>query len=153
VLRAAEAWPRDKYGLDAPKCWPRLWLLLPDRARQDLTAARAALDAGAAAWLWGVLFVVWTPWAWWAVPVAVAAAVGSYLWMLSAAGAYADLIESAFDVHRSALYEACRWPMPVDAEDERVKGEALTSYLWRGAAGPTPLEPAGRETPADAPTS
>ena len=60
---AAETWPTDKYGLDAPKCWPRLWLVLPDTARKEVAGARSSLDQGAAVWLWGAAFIVWTPWA------------------------------------------------------------------------------------------
>ena len=49
TLRAAESWPTRKYGLDAVTVWPRLWLVLPDRASQELVAARASLDGSAAA--------------------------------------------------------------------------------------------------------
>lgn len=139
ILRAAEALPRAKYGLDAPKCWPRLWLVLPDSTRSELNAARAALDAGAATWLWGLLFVIWTVWAWWAAPAGLLVAAGSYVWMVRAATTYADLIESAFDVHRGALYQALRWPLPADAGEELALGEALTLYLWRGPQGHEPL--------------
>src|SRR5262249_34312036 len=36
ILRAAESWPAHKYGLDPAKCWPRLWLLLPETSRSEL---------------------------------------------------------------------------------------------------------------------
>jgi hypothetical protein len=69
ILRAAEGWPTDKYGLDAVKCWPGLWLVLPEATRKEIADARARLDSAATIWLWGVLFAVWTFWAWWALPV------------------------------------------------------------------------------------
>jgi hypothetical protein len=153
ILRAAETWPADKYGLDAPKCWPRLWLVLPETARKELSGARSSLDQGAAAWLWGLLFAVWIPWAWWAVIVAVAVPAGAYLWMLAAASAYGDLIESAFDVHRAALYEAVGYRAPSDPALEVRAGNALTAYLWDGTPPPPGvLRPvAESDLPASAP--
>jgi hypothetical protein len=136
ILRAAETWPADKYGLDAPKCWPRLWLVLPETARKELSDARASLDQGAATWLWGLLFAVWIPWAWWAAIVAVAVPAGSYLWMLAAARVYGDLIESAFDVHRAALYQAVGYRAPADPALEHQAGRTLTAYLWHGTPPP-----------------
>jgi hypothetical protein len=136
VLRAAETWPTDKYGLDAPKCWPRIWLVLPETARRELSDARSSLDQGAATWLWGLLFAVWIPWGWWAAIVAVAVPAGAYLWMLAAASVYGDLIESAFDVHRAALYEAVGYRPPSDPALELEAGRALTAYLWHGTPPP-----------------
>jgi hypothetical protein len=145
TLRAAESWPTDKYGLDAPKCWPRLWLLLPEAPREALTAARTKLDDGAAAWLWGLLFVVWTPWAWWAPIVMIVVPTGAYLWTLSVAGLYGDLVESAFDVHRAALYKAVGFQPPRDPVREPDAGRALTAYVWHGTPPPpevlTPIAP------------
>lgn len=153
TLRAAETWPGDKYGLDAPKCWPRLWLVLPETARTELSAARSSLDQGAVTWLFGAAFVVWTPWAWWAVLVAVAVPAGAYLWMLSAARSYGELIESTFDVHRSALYRAAGFWPPEVTKSEIAAGRALTAYFWLGKpVGDGLLRPLGEE-PASAPTA
>lgn len=136
TLRAAERLPAEKYGLDSVVCWPRLWLLLPDGVKNELSAARAGLDAGARVWFWGMLFLVWTVWAWWAAPVGLVAAFLAYRWMLGAAETYADLLESAFDVHRTALYEALRLPPPAHAGEEVGYGRRLTEYLWRGSDSP-----------------
>ena len=146
ILRAAESWPGDKYGLDAVKCWPSLWLVLPESTRHELTTARARLDSAAASWLWGVLFVVWTPWTWWALLVAVTAGLlGYYVWILSYAQSYGKLIEAAFDVHRSALYHALRWPLPATPSKERESGKAITLYLWRGSDQSLPTFVKARE--------
>jgi hypothetical protein len=139
ILRAAESWPTDKYGLDAPKCWPRLWLVLPETTRKPLEDARASLDEGAAAWLWGLLFLVWTPWAWWAAVVGVAVPVGAYLWIVACARTYGDLVESAFDVHRAALYQAVGYQAPDDPALELEAGRALSAYLWHGTGPPAGL--------------
>lgn len=144
TLRAAETWPNDKYGLDAVKCWPRLWLVLPEGVKKELSDARAGLDAAAGLWIWGVLFLVWTVWAWWALPVGVGVSLAAYVGMVNSATAYGDLVESAFDIYRPSLYAALRWPMPSSPAEEQQCGEAVTRYLWRGYSETnvrfTPLE-------------
>jgi hypothetical protein len=111
--------------------------VLPKDTRDELLQARAALDAAARLWLWSVLFVVWTPWALWALPVAVVVATASYYGsMLDAAEVYGDMVEAAFDVHRGELYKAARWPPTATPGEEARAGAALTEYLWRGTAPP-----------------
>lgn len=61
VLRAGEGRPYERYGLDAVVCWHRLWLVLPEQARQELQSARVALDADVVGLTWGVLFLVVDP--------------------------------------------------------------------------------------------
>jgi hypothetical protein len=134
ALRAAETWPEDKYGLHTVAVWPRLWLVLPESARDELVAARAALDGAVAAAIWGLLFCGFAIWSLWAIPVGLAVAGATLAWWLPArAETYGDLVESAFDIHRVALYEALRWPLPENPAEERAAGERLTSYLWRGS--------------------
>jgi hypothetical protein len=132
LLRAAEMRPLNKYELDAVICWPRLWLVLPDSVKKELQEARAELNTAARVWLWSLLFLIWTVWAWWAAPVGLLSALFAYRWALDAAATYCDLLESAFDLHRTDLYKALRWPIPANPVEERELGRQLTVYLRRG---------------------
>ncbi|HHS96995.1 MAG TPA: hypothetical protein ENK08_03725 [Chloroflexi bacterium] len=131
VLRAAEEHPQVRYGLAAGVCWPRLWLLLPKEAREEIGNARERLDESARLLGWGLLFVVWTAWAWWAAPVGLLVAFLACRWMVMAALVYGDLVRAAFDLHRHELYRRLGWSMP-EGEDEVEQGRRLTEYLARG---------------------
>ncbi|MEL6816116.1 MAG: hypothetical protein AAFP03_15120 [Cyanobacteria bacterium J06598_3] len=136
ILRSAEDHCAAKYGLDAIICWPRLWLLLPDAVKTELSAARESLNLTARLWLWGVLFLLWAPvfLVWWPLPLGLLTALLAHRWMLQAAQVYGDLLESAFDLYRFQLYESLCWPMPKTPAQERVMGQELTDYLWHGSA-------------------
>lgn len=139
VLRAAEARPQEKYGLDAVIVWPRLWLLLPDPARAEVEAARRGLDLATGACIWGALFVLFTPLAWWAAVVGLAVVIVAYrFWLTWRAAAFADLLDAAFDLYRGQLYEQLRWPLPANPDEERQAGAQMTTYLWRGLTGDKP---------------
>jgi hypothetical protein len=43
ILRAAEQKIEARYGLNGVILWPRLWLVLPDAAKSELTAARSRI--------------------------------------------------------------------------------------------------------------
>ena len=131
ILRAAEERPKNQYGLDPLICWPRLWLLLPDSVKAELSEARMTLNTGARIWLWSLLFLVWTPLAWWASLAGFLSSYLAYRWMLNAATIYGDLLESAFDLYRIELYKSLRWPLPTSPQEERKLGEQLTAYLWK----------------------
>ncbi|HLM89368.1 MAG TPA: hypothetical protein VK284_10115 [Streptosporangiaceae bacterium] len=139
ILRAGETWPAVKYGLDAVAVWPRLWLMLSDSTRRELIAARAALDSAVAAAIWGLLFSVFTVWAPLALPLGLGvAAVAVTVWAPPRAEIFADLIEAAYDLHRTALYQQLRWPYPTNPKQEHRQGQQLTAYLWRGSEDPDP---------------
>ena len=132
ILRAAERRPADKYGLDTIACWPALWLLLPAEAKTELVQARSALDNAARTWLWGALFVVWTPWTWLAVPVAIVVpALAYYVGILTAATAFGELTVTAFDLYRFRLYDSLHLPRPSSLALERNRdGPRVTRLLW-----------------------
>jgi hypothetical protein len=139
ILRAAESWPADKYGLDGVVVWPRLWLVLQDSTRKELLAARAELDSAVGVVLWGVLFCSFAPWTLLVVPVGLGlAAAAVTVWVPARAEAFADLVESTYDVYRIDLYRQLRWPPPTNPSEERALGERLTTYLWRGSDDPSP---------------
>jgi hypothetical protein len=137
ILRAAEVRPMGKYGLDAVIVWPHLWLVMPDGTRQELAAVRTALDDAAAAVIWGLAFCLFTPLAWWALPTGLVVAMAAAVWWVpDRAETFADLIDAVYDLHRIALYEQLRWPLPDTPEQERTAGDQITQYLWRGTSPP-----------------
>jgi hypothetical protein len=144
LLRASEYRSKERYGLDAIICWPRLWLLLPDSTRKELQEARTAINIAVRTCLWSLLFIVWTPIAWWALLFALPAAWVSYRMALSATAVYVDLLEATFDVHRHLLYQALRVQLPKHPIKEAEDGKRLSQYLWRE---PNPSMPDFQEPP------
>lgn len=138
ILSAFEDRPRARYGLYADVCWPRLWLLLPDEAKKEVEEARQRLAGAVQAWLWGALLVVWTPWAWWVLPLGAAVCATSYLRVLSTAAGYGEVFVACFDVHRGLLYQGLRWPLPASPAEEATCGTALSGYLQNGSASTEP---------------
>lgn len=139
ILRAAETRPYHRYGLDAVIVWPRLWLVLPDLVRHELTGARGSLDSSVAAVIWAVGFVAFSPWAWWAAPAGIVIAAAAARWWVPArAEVFADLVEATFDLYRTALYQQLRWPLPDTPAAEHDTGSTLTKYLVRGCDKPHP---------------
>jgi hypothetical protein len=133
ILKAAEATPHHKYGLDAVICWPRLWLLLPKETREILGNARQSMDAIVELWAWGLVFLVWTVWWPMSIIISLIWMIVAYLLAVQSAKTFSDLLESAFDLHRWSLYESVRWNVPAQSgEDEVNYGQKLTEYLWRG---------------------
>lgn len=133
LLRAAEEHAWVRYGLEAGVCWPRLWFLLPRDVREEIAAARSRLNE-ATRWLgWGLLFVVWTVWAWWAAPVGLLIAGLAWQGMTRAALVYGDLVRAAFDLYHPLLFKHLGWPKPKGPED----GRRLTEYLARGICPPS----------------
>jgi hypothetical protein len=133
VLRAAELRIDDRYGLEVSITWPRLWLLLPESCRTELSTARATLNGAVANILWGALFLVWTPVHWAAVPIGLTWAAGARIGTLTSAAIYADLVEGTYDLYRFNLYTTLRRPLPTSPDTEPACGQALTAELLRGA--------------------
>ena len=135
LLRARELASGRKYGLDSMVCWPRLWCLLPECLRNNLTTSRAALNMKAELWLWGLLFLVWMIFNPMVVFISLVWMFLAYRMALQTAEVYGDLVETAFDLHRLALYDALGWPRPKDSDEEKATGAQLTEFLWRGTIG------------------
>jgi hypothetical protein len=140
ILRAAETRPSHFYGLDAVLIWPRLWLVLPELARQELSTARGSLDVSVAAVIWGLGFTAFAPVTLWTVPIGLLVAASAWAgWVPSRAEVFADLVDGAYDLYRTALYQQLRWPLPATPADEIASGQELTLYLVGGSEEAHPV--------------
>jgi hypothetical protein len=146
ALRAAESYPGDaeRWGLDAVFWWPRLYLLLPDSARDQVDDARTSMDqltllsvlsAGFAAMAIGFGIAGLPPAVW------ISCAAGglilarlSYLSAVTAAAAFGDLVRSCFDLFRGDLLAHLGWPTPETLPGERELWGALEQQLYRRSA-------------------
>jgi hypothetical protein len=120
------------YGLDLSFCWPRLWLVIPEAARTELTAARDQFGAATTLTAWGILYaivgVIWWPAA---IIGLVTAAVGWYRGRATIA-AFADLVEATVDIYARDLATSLGMPV-ADGPITFDVGRKLTEWFRKGA--------------------
>ncbi|MEU8677855.1 hypothetical protein [Streptomyces sp. NPDC048560] len=91
------------YGVDLAALWPRLWLILPDPAVQQVRSARDSFGAAARLAAWSVGYALLAFWWWPAALAAAGCAAVSRARARSALDALAELVEAAVDVHGREL--------------------------------------------------
>jgi hypothetical protein len=105
-IHAVERVAFNRYGLDLPFTWPRLWLLLPDATRTEITATHGAFASAVATgtWVWPYFLLGFY---WW--PAILIGLVVSLVGRAQGRSAVADLTalsESALDLHARLLARA-----------------------------------------------
>lgn len=94
---------RSRYALDVDLVWPRLWTILPDAPRADLSGARTAYNSAARLAGWGVLYaalaVLWWP----AALIGAGVLATAVARARGAAAVLASLVEAAVDLHLATL--------------------------------------------------
>ncbi|MEV6824114.1 hypothetical protein [Amycolatopsis sp. NPDC051102] len=98
-LRAVAVRVRRGTGLDLTTTWPRLWLVLPDPVRGELTTVQERCASAARTPVWGLAYLAVGAY-WWPALVP-----GLWLLLVSrwrirrSVGVYADLVEASVDLH------------------------------------------------------
>lgn len=136
VLRSAEGRAGGRYGLETITIWPRFYPILSDKVRAVLDDLRDQLDLTARFCIvFGVATVISIAFlaahGWWltAAAVAFACALLSYRAALSAAAAYGQAMEAAFDLQRFDLLTALHLPLPADLTSEVAANHELSKFL------------------------
>lgn len=114
------------------KAWPRLWSVLPDTLRTDITAARTAYTATARLVGWGLLYALLAGFWWPAALIGAAILAAAAVRARGAANVLADLIETATDLHTPDLAKLLGLP----TAGPLCTGQAITARL-AGAVGET----------------
>jgi hypothetical protein len=142
ALRAAESYPGDeqRWGIDAAFWWPRLYLIMPDSARNQVDNARASLDQLVVLTMLSAAFGVVSlalSCAGLNLAVGLGCAAGalllsrcSYLAAVTAAGVFGELVRSSYDLFRGDLLGKLGWPMPSTLAAERKLWAALGQQLY-----------------------
>lgn len=130
------------YGLDLNLAWPRLWTILPETLRADISAAGDAYTATTRLAAWALLYTALTV-MWW--PAAILGAVIALTAVVKAttqADLLADLIDTATDLHLTDLAEHLHIG-DADKPPTPDTGRAITQRLTQPTATvPTQAHPA-----------
>jgi len=156
ALRAAEDVPYQRYRLDAVVIWPRLYPLLPQNMIGILTDRRNQLDLAArfcAVFLLCAIisFFFYYRHGWWLlVPVLMLLLTRlSYRGAVSAAVAYGESVQSAFDFYRFELHKALRMPAPSNLQAEKKTNQLITSFFRQGLDDELELLPYNTTAPKE----
>lgn len=126
-LRACQVRTRRVYGIDLNTAWPRLWLVLPDVARAEISAAHDAFRFAARLTGWSAMYLVLGFWWWPALPVAVITQATALIKGRTATGTLADLLEAAVDLYSRDL--AARLSNTGDSLEFPAAGRRLTTLM------------------------
>jgi hypothetical protein len=140
VLAAAEEHAYQLYRLDTVIWWPRLVTLLPEGFRQQLDAALTPMLAllnictmlGVVALVGGAAVLV-VDHRWWLFVAVFGGGLTlarvCYLAAINQAQDYGTLVGVAFDLHRHAILQQMRIPVPEDLVRERLMWESLNPWI------------------------
>ena len=139
VLRAAEDRAGEYYGWSTIAAWPRLYMLLPDRAASLVTDARNQLDMACrftisfavAGVIILALLVADGAWCLLVLLLGVMSWL-SYRSAIEAARSYGAVIQAVFDLYRLELLRTMHLPLPRDAEDEHRISAAVSRWFSQG---------------------
>lgn len=143
VLRAAELYPMDRYGVDSVRVWPRLYHLLPDDLRSSMADARQSMEFLLVLAFLATVFGISAP-----IYLLVQAAsliefyltlvggavvaVVSYRAAITPASIYGDHVRTAFDLHRLELLQGLKLPRPTSHAEERRLWPRVVNLLELG---------------------
>lgn len=127
-MRAFEIYSYEVYGLDAIPAWPRLIMILPESARNQLQEARSLLDFSVSLVASALIILVTygclalhsnsTP-AFWIPIAAVALWWTGQILILRAADQWGEQVKSAIDLYRRDLSKQLDLQHPEKATEER----------------------------------
>jgi hypothetical protein len=132
-MHAVEQVAFDRYGLDVTFGWPRLWLVLPETVRAEISAAEAGFAAAVATGTWSLPYLA-LAFVWWPASV-VGLAFGLTGWSRArtAISDLASLSEAAVDLYGRTLAQALGVGRP-DETDVLLpdQGRQITAIVRKG---------------------
>jgi hypothetical protein len=144
-FRSTAARSATAYGLDLEPAWPRLWTVLPDTLRTNITTAQDMYAASARLAGWAVLYLILAAIWWPAAVLGLAVFATAILRARSSVHVLADLIDTAIDLHTADLATklGVTAEMPLTARTgqaiTRILSEPALSRPPTGSSSPQPI--------------
>ncbi|MER5406040.1 hypothetical protein [Streptomyces sp. NPDC002769] len=129
-VRALDLRVHRAYRLDLESAWSRLWLVLSADTRTELRGARDAYDAGVRLAAWSAPYLLVAVRWWPAALIAVGLGAVGLRRGRAAMDAFAELVESAVDLHGRELALALGVSCP--GRLDREAGSEITAILRKG---------------------
>lgn len=140
ALRAAEDYSYNVYGMDSIFWWPRLWLLLPDRVRNEIDESFVPIVAmlnfsslTVIVTILGSGYLIQEDFGWHALLVLLIGtilAVTSYWAVVAQAKIHGIKIRTSIDLYRFNLLETLHQSLPDTLDDEIKLWNSLTSWVY-----------------------
>ncbi|WP_413099891.1 hypothetical protein [Streptomyces sp. Inha503] len=132
-VAAVEQISLDRYGLDLRFGWPRLWLVLPDHARAELTTINGQFAATIVTGAWALPYLVLGMLWWPALLIALVTGLSAWMRARTALAELTDLSESVVDLHGRALAVALG-TAPADSTGPLTlaEGQQITRQVRKG---------------------
>jgi hypothetical protein len=102
-IHSLESVLTGRYDVDLTWTWPRLWTILPDSPRSDLTEANTAFTTAAVRATWALPWLLLAPTWWPALLIACALAISGWRTARTAIDTLTTLTEAVLDTHGPAL--------------------------------------------------
>ncbi|GAA3750040.1 hypothetical protein GCM10022225_37890 [Plantactinospora mayteni] len=149
-LHAVDVRVHHSYAIDLATVWPRLWLVLPEAVRGEVTAVQDRCASAARLTGWGLLYVLLGALWWPALVVGMVALFTARYRARLAVGVYTELVEAAVDIYGRRL--ATQLGLPGQGRLTAETGAEISAIVRKDdvVRQLRPLSPAGSPPPADA---
>ncbi|MFI7431136.1 hypothetical protein ACIBPB_29490 [Micromonospora sp. NPDC049836] len=144
-LHAADVRVWRSYGLDLAPVWPRLWLVLPEEARGELTAVQDRCATAARLVGWGVLYAVLGAFWWPALVLGAAILLTARHRCRRSVAVYAELVEAAVDLYGREL--AVQLGLSCSGRLTGEVGEQISGLVRKDGAVPRARRPESAPRP------
>jgi hypothetical protein len=147
ILKAAEYYSTDRYGIDAVPLWPRLvyvidknYLDFIDQSNNQLSFLVNCMFLSisfSCISLPASIFLILTRQSnsWFYILLSILGIFTAYIFhraSLFSVGQYGDMIRSAYDLFRFDLLKILRHPLPTNSTLEKVKWQSISEYMNTG---------------------
>jgi hypothetical protein len=159
ILRAAEDLVPIKYGLDAIITWTRLYIFLPDNIKTLLNDQRTKLDLSTRLSFIFLISTIISSLFFVKISLLSLIPIATFILFIicykgskQVAFGYGQLIHTAFDLYRFDLLKQLKVSLPKNIEEEKKKGQEISSFLAAGEGLPENFEyepDSGKESKKD----